>query len=550
MNRSAAGHVFQILLLAFAICFGVQMLSAQSQQPQQTQAPRTTLINQSYGQSTRALPPPHGFQQFVRSGKLQLSLNDAVFLALANNSEIQVDQTQVDTAKSAIDSARAPFDPTLSALFNTSRSTESSFSEAAIAPTESGLQQEYLLGVSQTFETGTNFQVSLNADKFSSNIPNSELTLFGEVNPSIFGTVSVQITQPLLRGRGLLPNRGPIIIAQRNLAQSRATFRRQVATIILNAVQQYWNVVEARENLDIAQKLQAQAEKSYDHDKEALEKGALPPLDIYRSESEVAQRRVSEIQAEYAVKEAEDMFRNAIGADIDPNIRALDVNLTETPEPIDALLTVDIATELNKALANRPEVEVDRLQLANDDLSIKIAHNGLKPQLNLTAMYSGAGLNTDTNRPFLEALDQAFGFSQPTYGGGLTFTLPVKNYAAKSLFASAQVNKRHDLYSDRQTRQQITLDVANAVHQLEQSKLSMEAAKIALNLTQKNLQAEQRKYELGAETLYVLLQTQSELAQAEQSVIQAQVGYQLAVASVYYSTGELLGNYNVEVAAK
>lgn len=534
MKRSAH-TVFQAVVVVFAALISACVLPGQT-------LPRTTLIEQTPAQSTRALPPPHGFQQFIKSGKLQLSLNDAVFLALANNTAVQVDQTQIDTAKAAVDAARAPFDPAVNALFNTSRSTESSFSEAAIAPTLSGLQQEYQLGISQTFETGTNFQAFVSADKFSSN------TFFGEINPSIFGTVSVQITQPLLRGRGVLPNRGPIIIAQRNLEQSRATFRQQVATIILNTVQQYWNVVEARENLDIAQKVQAQAQKSYDHDKEALEKGALPPLDIYRSESEVAQRRVSEIQAEYAVKEAEDMFRNAIGADIDPNIRALDVNLTEAPEPTDTLLTVDIATELNKALANRPEVEVDRLQLANDDLNIKIAHNGLKPLLTLTAMYSGAGLNTDTNGPFLEALDQAFGFSQPTYGGGLTFTLPVKNYAAKSAFASAQANKRHDLYSDRQTRETITLDVANAVHQLEQSKLSMEAAKIALDLAQKNLQAEQRKYELGSETLFVLLETQTELAQTELSLVQAQVNYQLAVSSVYYSTGELLGNYNVEIA--
>lgn len=534
MKRSANG-VLQAMVVVFAALTFARVLPAQT-------VPRTTLIEQTPAQSTRALPSPHGFQQFIKSGKLQLSLKDAVFLALANNTAIQVDQTQIDTAKTAINAARAPFDPTVNALFNTSRSTQSSFSQAAIAPTESGLQQEYSLGFSQTLETGTNFQVSVGATKFSSNI------FFGFINPSVFGTVSVQISQPLLRGFGLLSNRGPIIIAQRNVEQSRANFRQQVATIILNAVQQYWAVVEARENLDIAQKLQAQAQKSYDHDKEALEKGALPPLDIYRSESEVAQRRVSEIQDEYAVKEAEDSLRNAIGADIDPNIRALEVNLTETPEPTDALLTVDIATELNKALANRPEVEFDRLQLANDDLSIKIAHNGLKPQLMLTASYQGFGLNTDANGPFLEALDQSFGFSQPTYGGGLMLTLPVKNYAAKSAFASAQVNKRHDLYSDRQTRQQITLNVANAVHQLEQSKLSMEAAKIALDLAQKNLQAEQRKLELGSETLFVLLETQTELSQVEQSLIQAQVSYQIAVASVYYSTGELLGNYNVEIA--
>lgn len=542
MNRPACKCVLPAFLLVVTIFSVACTLSAQSplQQPQPT---RTTLIEQSYGQSTRALPPAHGFQQFVHSGKLQLSLNDAIFLALANNTEIQIDQTQIDQAKSAIDAARAPFDPLLNGTFNTSRSTESSFSEVSIEPTLSGLSQVFQLGYSQTLETGTNVQTFVNATKFSSNIA------FGFVNPSVFGTVSIAITQPLLRGAGLLPNRGPIIIAQRNLAQSRATFRRQVAAVILNAVQQYWNVVEARDNLTVEQNLLAQAQKSYDHDKEALEKGALPPLDIYRSESEVASRRVTEIQAEYAVKQAEDLFRNAIAADIDPNIRALDLDLTQNPEPSDDLLTVDIASELQKALANRPDLEAQRLQLSSDDLNIKIAHNGLKPQLSLTLNYSGAGLNTTTNGPFLEALDQTFGFSQPTYGGGLTLNLPVRNYAAKSAFASAEVNKRRDLYSDRQIREQITLDVANAVHQLEQSKLSMEAAKIALNLAQKNLQAEQRKYELGAETLYVLLQTQSELAQAEQSAIQAQVGYQLAVASVYYSTGELLGTYNVEIAA-
>jgi outer membrane protein len=537
MNRSAHG-LSQGLVVLFAVLISASALAAQTQTPM----PRTTLVEQAPSQNTTVLPPPHGFQQFIKNGKLQLSLNDAIFLALANNTDIQVDQSQVDTAKAAIDSARAPFDPSVNALFNTERSTESSFSEAAIAPTLSGLTQQYQLGYSQTFETGTNILISVNATKFSSNIS------FGFVNPSVFGTVSIQITQPLLRGRGLLPNRGPIIIAQRNLEQSRAAFRQQVATVMLNVVGQYWSVVQARENLDVAQSLLAQAQKSYDHDKEALEKGALPPLDIYRSESEVASRRVSEIQAEYAVKEAEDSFRNAVGADIDPNIRALELDLTQIPEPTGDLLTVDIAAELQKALVNRPDLEAQRLQVVNDDLNIKIAHNGLEPQLLLTGIYSGYGLNTTTNGPFLEALDQTFGFSQPTYGGGLTLTLPVKNYAAKSAYATAQVAKRRDLYTDRQLRQQIDLQVANAVHDLEQSKLSMEAAKIALNLAQKNLEAEQRKYELGAETMFVLLETQSELATAEQSLIQAQIGYQVAVASVYYSTGELLGNYNVEIA--
>jgi len=508
----------------------------------QTAKPQITIVEQSPSRHSSMLPSPQGFQQLVQNGKLQLSLGDAIELALENNTDIQIDESQIDTARASIGAARTPFDPSVNGIFSTQRSTESSFSEAAIAPTLSGLTQQYQLGFSKTFETGTNVQVFVDATKFSSNLN------FGFVNPSIFGNFSIQIAQPLLRGFGLLPNRGPVIVAQRNLAESRANFRQQVAMIVLNVVTQYWNVVQARENLDVTQSLLAQAEQSYDHDKQALQKGALPPLDIYRSESQVAQRRVTEIQAEYAVKEAEDTFRRIIAADIDPNIRALDLNLTEKPEPSDELLSVDIATELKTALKNRPEVEAQRLQLENDDLNVRIAHNGLKPQLNLSALYSGSGLNTTTTGPFLEALGQSFGFSQPTYGGSLSLNLPIRNYAAKATVATAQISKRRDIYSERQLQQQITLEVATAVHQLEQAKLSMEAAKIALNLAQKNLQAEQRKYELGAETLFVVLETQSELAQVEQSLIQAQVNYQMAVASVYHATGELLGNYNVKIA--
>lgn len=536
MKRSAKG-VFEALFLPFAASICASMLSAQTR-------PQTTLIEKTPSQSTAALPPPQGFEPFIKNGKLELSLDQAIFLALANNTDIQVDQTQIGIAKAGMGAARALFDPTINGSFNTQRSTQSSFSEAAVAPTLSGLTQQFQLGFSQTFETGTNIQTFVNATKFSSNVS------FGFVNPSVFGTVSVQITQPLLRGFGFLPNRGPIIVAERNVAASRATFRQQVATVMLNVITRYWSVVEARQSLNVAQSLLALAQQSNNRDKQALEKGALPPLDIYQSESQVAQRRVSEIQAEYAVKEAEDSFRNVIGADIDPSIRALELNLTELPEPPGQLLTVDIGTELNKALANRPDLAAQRLQLAMDSLNIAIAHNGLKPQLSLAVTYSGYGLNTTTNGPFLEALDQTFGFSQPTYGGGLTLTLPVRNYSAKAAFATAQINKRRDLYSDRELQEQITLQIANAVHDLEESKLSMEAAKIALNLAQKNLQAEQRKYELGAETMFVVLQTQSELAQVEQSLIQAEVGYQLAVATLYYSTGEVLGNYNVQIAGR
>ncbi len=102
------------------------------------------------------------------------------------------------------------------------------------------------------------------------------------------------------------------------MKESRDNFEGEVNDTILLVVENYWNVVQARENLVVQRESFDEAQKSYDHDKKSLELGALPPLDIYRSESQVASRRVSVIQAEYGLKQAEDQFRQVIGADVDP----------------------------------------------------------------------------------------------------------------------------------------------------------------------------------------------------------------------------------------
>ena len=146
---------------------------------------------------------------------------------------------------------------------------------------------------------------------------------------------------------------------------------------ILQAAGTYWAVVEARGSLDVAKQSQDAAEASYKRDKRALELGAPPPLDIYRSESEVASRRVAVIQAEYALEQAEDTLRMIIGADQDPNFQALDLELTEAPEPAGELRTIDTATALQQALTKRPEFEVARAALAIDDTRIRLAHNHL-----------------------------------------------------------------------------------------------------------------------------------------------------------------------------
>src|SRR5262249_24680231 len=158
-------------------------------------------------------------------------------------------------------------------------------------------------GYSQQFQTGTGVSIGLSTTRFTTN------SSFATVNPSFTSGLSFSLSQPLLRRCGLFANRAPIIIAQRGVRQSRATFEARLNDPVQRVINQYWDVVQARKTLEVLRKSLQLAEASYQRDKRALELGALPPLDIYRSDSQVAQRKVPLIQAEYGLKQAENTFR-------------------------------------------------------------------------------------------------------------------------------------------------------------------------------------------------------------------------------------------------
>ncbi len=498
------------------------------------------------------LGAPEHLHDYVQDGKLRLSLRDAVVLTLANNSVVRIEETAVDFSKFSLLGAHSPFDPVLTSSYNSNNSTSPpgiAFVGTSLALASKNITRSGQVNYSQTFETGTNVQAGLSSSR---NSFNSIGLPAGSFDPYVNSLVNFQFTQPLLRNGWLFANQAPLVIARRNLEQSRANFAANVSSSILTAVNQYWSVVEARGNLEVAKRSLDAAEASYKRDKRALELGALPPLDIYRSESQVASRRVQVIQSEYSLRETEDSLRMTIGADQDPLYEALDLELTEKPEPEGDLRTIDAATALQAALTKRPELEATRAALANDDTRIRLAHNHLKPELDLTGGYAGngvggAGFNTQNQRISNSSLNQALGFNYATYQAQLSLTLPIRNRAAQAELGSAFVSRRSDLYNERTTREQVMLDVKNAVNQLEQAKLSIAAGKEALDLSKKNTAAEQRKYELGQGTIFLVLEAQTEEATAEQTLLQAEVGYQIALASVDHATGELLEPYHVQI---
>ena len=520
---------------------------------------------QSWRNYRTALPPnvragtteaAQHLKDYVVDGKLTLTLHDAVRLALENNSNVRLEESAVESQKTTLLGALAPFDPLVQGQMNINRFSTPGYTElqgvgVSSNATLNSLSQFGQLGYSQTFVTGTNVQANIGSTK------NSENSGFLFFNPFFSSTLNLQFTQPLLRGFGRFANTAPILIARRGLAQSQAAFQGQVSDAIFQVVLQYWNAVQARGNLDVSDRSLKLAAASYDHEKRALELGALPPLDIYRSQSEVAARRVQVIQAQYAAQQAEEDLRLTIGADQDPLIHALPLNLTEKPDKGADAAPPDPQAEAAKALSNRPELEAEAAALDADRAGIRLAHNQLLPSLTFNGFYQSNGLggnqyNLTTNQliaqgGFGSSFGQLFGFGYPGYGGTLTLQLPLGNHTAQAALGSALVAQSRDLYNSRLTKEQILHDVTLAIDDMDQAKSALEAAQSSYDLAQKSLAADQRKYELGAETNFFVLDSQERLAQAELVRLQTQIGMQIARATLSHATGDILDPYHVEI---
>src|ERR1700676_5539849 len=135
---------------------------------------------------------PQDLKDHIVDGKLVLSLDDSIRLALSNNTDIHLDHYQIEAAENNLRSVYAPFDPLLTSSFGDQRAKSPTWTQLQGASILNDLTQQTQIGYSQTFQPGTNFQGSFIADKSSTN------SSFNFLNPSISTTLQFTVTQPLL----------------------------------------------------------------------------------------------------------------------------------------------------------------------------------------------------------------------------------------------------------------------------------------------------------------------------------------------------------------
>jgi outer membrane protein TolC len=297
-----------------------------------------------------------------------------------------------------------------------------------------------------------------------------------------------------------------------------------------------------------------------------LDLGALSPLDIYNPQQQLANAKLTVSQAEFTLIQKEDALRRQIGVDLDPQIRPLPLVLTETVDVAEGG-GMDRESEVQKALNMRPDLKSAVQNLDVDDLAIRSARNGILPNLALTGSYQTQGrggvfyqrqnvftgdgtsssILTQIPGGFPDALSQMFGFGFPVYSFGVTLQLPIKSHQASADMADAIVAKKRDALNVRTTQQQIRLDILNAVTNLDGSKEQLKLAKIAREFAQKNMDAENKKYELGTEINQNVILAQNVLVQAESSVVTNQINVRRSLLNLLTKTGELLDERGIVV---
>jgi len=375
------------------------------------------------------------------------------------------------------------------------------------------------------------------------------------------------VTQPLIRDFGRRVNRLQVMVAQSRFQQSRENLRNQLLRLLAIAENAYWAVVEARENLRVSQENLRLNDALLKRSERELQLGAISPLDIYQPQQNRANAEIFLTQARYRLAQTLDALRTQIGADLDPDYRAMPIVLTEAVLPPANEDTIDPESMVETAYRLRPDLRSNLRNLEIDDLSHDLAKNRLRPDLSLSFNYSTKGLGGNisdfanvgggvgANRILLrtipggigDALDQVFGFDFPTYGFTLNLRLPIRDRAAVANLADAVVSKRIDSLRAQNLQQTIRLEVLDAVNQLESSKARVKLAQTSLEFSQKRLDAEQKKYDLGVTTIFLLIQAQNDLVSARSEVVTQAALYRRNLTQLLRVTAQLLEKRGVVV---
>jgi len=555
--------------------------------------------------------------QLIQDGKLMLSLDDAIALALENNLDIRVQRflpwfgevsllrTQAGGVLEGVSNAplllgsgpSSGFDPIIQTQVGWESSAQPLVNPFTLGTGTTSLSRLvtntgfYDVSYSQGFHEGTALSVSFNNSRISSESPGN---IF---NPFVQSTLTVTVSQPLLKGFGLLPNTRYIIEAKNTLKANEQQFKLAVINDISQVEDDYWLLVYDRDFVKVEQQAVGVSRKLYEDNKKQLEIGTMAPLDVLTAQSELASDEQALVQAETTKLQQETKLLNDITKNpLDPSLNGVEIVPTQPLSTPDVVENIAIQDAVKEALQKRPDIKQFEYTLKNDDIEVRATKNSLLPSLTAFGQYSTTGVggnatvNTSTtptsyvadlSAPLVDAngnllftpppavqeyvgspvyptavkagglgnaVSSVFANDFPTYEGGLTLTLPVRNRSAQADNAQATLAARQAKIQYQELQNQVFVNVRNALIALTQYRAQVVATEKAQDLAQRTLDSEQKKYQLGSSTSYQVVLRSRDLTTAQANLLLARINLLVAEVAFDQAMGRTLEVNRIEMA--
>ncbi len=434
----------------------------------------------------------------------------------------------------------------------------------------------------QGFAWGTNLSVG-----FSNTRQTVGDAPFTTLSPQLNSSFNFKLTQHLLQGFGFAPNTRYIQIAKNDREISDVAFRLQITTTVDQIENMYWDLVYAYENVRVQKEQLAFAQRTLSDNQKQVQIGTLAPIEVVRAQSTVASNQQTLTLALTNLELQQLLMKNAISRTlVDPVLADAEVIPTSTMELTAQEAVVPTQDLVNDALSHRPELAEARINLTNTEISNKAIRSALLPSVDLFAYYGGAGLggsqnpaNLCANEPVSEqangfcagpnaatnppgqtlipispttsyggTLNQLINSTAPDKGAGITINIPLRNRAAQATQVRSEFEYRQAQLRIQQIENQVRIEVRNAQFGVQQNRASVASAQAAVDLANQSLDAEQKKYELGASTSTLVLQNQAAMTQAEVTLVSAKALYEKAEVELDRAIGLLLDHAGVLIA--
>jgi HAE1 family hydrophobic/amphiphilic exporter-1 len=466
----------------------------------------------------------------------RLTADEAVRLAAENNLGIQIARYDPQIEDLNVAAARAGWTPTFNSSFQQNRREQ--VPNTLLSGAQDSLRNSQFstsTGVAQLLPWGGSYSIGWDSARSTTN------SFFSSFNPQLNSSLSLNYTQPLLRGFSIDNVRQQLLISTKNREIADVALRETLTATERTVRNAYWELAFAIASLAVQRQSLELAEESLRNTRSRVEIGTTPPIDIVEAEAEVAQRQEAVILAEAQIQTSEDTLRALVFNPSSPDFWTIRIEPTDLP-PF-APVAVDVDAAVKNALGRRTDLDQSRKSLEANDVSIRFFRNQTLPDVSAEFNYGlsaiggtqfqrgpSLGLTPgaiigETHRSYTSVLSDLLTNDFPTWTAALSISYPIGTSQQEANLARARLQQTQTQTQIRNQELLVATQVRQAARNVLTNQQRVQTTRASRELAERRLEAEQRKFAAGTSTSFIVFQVQRDLAQARNNELRAILDY-------------------------